>query len=771
MSRTGVTCCEVLASNDLPLRLPTACSYNAHQPIMDNAAERRQTRKFGPAKQFRLALLLLLCSLASARAMVRFDVFLGYDGILPEASWFPVSFEVQNDGPSFTGVVEISPGQFNQSQTRLMTVELPTGTMKRFVVPAYSSSRFTYNWNARLLDERGKVRAEALNIRLRKQNQWPSPLAGAIARTAAGMPTLPETKSKQNDIKPEVARLQIALFPDSPIALEGLDAIYLNSEKALDLKVPQVVALLAWLRGGGHLIVGVEQVIHVNGNEWLRQLLPCELTTMGSVQNHGDIQEWLRSTRRNDGKERSYRAFPAGSRKSGVMPPASEGANPFANLSDDSKFEEQPLEAAMVGARRDGAVLMGSQTVPLALTAKRGRGQLTVLLFSTEMEPFLSWKNRAHFWAKLVDLPPELLSSEQNNNPYYSQSIDGAFGSMIDSKQVRKLPVGWLLLLLLAYLVVIGPLDQFWLKKMNKQMLTWLTFPAYVACFSVLIYLIGYKLRAGETEWNELHLVDVLPVGQQADLRGRTYASVYSPVNAHYKLASEQPFAALRGELLGSYGGGGQEASRASVMQKDNSFQADISVPVWTSQLYISDWWQPRGELPLSVSITAQGGGWRVEVENRLDRKLTQTKLIIKDQVLDLGELPAKETKKFTFSGGGQSLRGFVQTHANHFQQAVNQRQQAFGGNTVQIYDMPNSTMAASFISQIRDPQAQQSYNNPNFLTPHGMDLSPLVERGDAVLLAWAADYSPIKPMNRFSARRNRRDTLLRVAVEVKNDQ
>ena len=100
----------------------------------------------------------------------------------------------------------------------------------------------------------------------------------------------------------------------------------------------------------------------------------------------------------------------------------------------------------------------------------------------------------------MVELPPDLLVSERLNYRSYFQSLDSAFGAMIDSKQVRKLPVGWLLLLLLAYLAVIGPLDHYWLKKLNKQMLTWLTFPAYVALFSLLIYLIGYKLRAGESE-------------------------------------------------------------------------------------------------------------------------------------------------------------------------------------------------------------------------------------------------------------------------------
>ena len=57
---------------------------------------------------------------------------------------------------------------------------------------------------------------------------------------------------------------------------------------------------------------------------------------------------------------------------------------------------------AVVGARRDASVLFGSEAAPLALAAKRGRGQITALLFSPEMEPFLSWKNRPYFWAKMV---------------------------------------------------------------------------------------------------------------------------------------------------------------------------------------------------------------------------------------------------------------------------------------------------------------------------------------------------------------------------------
>ncbi len=720
-----------------------------------------------PEARFRspwaLGLVLWLGLITPTFGGVRFDVFLGYDGILPEAGWFPVACEVYNDGPSFNAVFELTPAQYNQGQSRIMALELPTGTLKRFVIPVFSSSRFGASWDARLLDEKGRVRAEATAKQARQQTQWDIPLVGAITRTASGLPTLPEIKSRQADLKPGVARLQPALFPDNPLALEGLDTLYLNSEKALDLKLNQVNALLAWLHGGGHLVVGVEQIIHVNGNEWLRQLLPCELASLTSVPAHPELQQWLNSEQHNDGFDSASSAATPPALlmgKKAARLPAGNQANPFANLPADERFEQAALQTA-IGSLRDGRVLIGSAVAPLVISARRGRGLLTVLTFSPELEPFLSWKNRAHFWAKMVELPPELFGSEQYNR-YGGQSIDGVFGAMIDSKQVRKLPVGWLLLLLVGYLAVIGPLDQYWLRKINKQMLTWLTFPAYVALFSLLIYVIGYKLRAGETEWNELHVVDVTPFGDQADLRGLTYASVYSPVNAKYQLASDQPFATLRGEFLGSYGGG-QEVSHTSVEQRGNNFRADIAVPVWTSQLYVSDWLR-RGPAPLSLSVTPQGANVLVSVDNRLPAKLTNVKLVFEGQVLELGEVPAGQIRKFDLPRTGSSVQNFVQSRGNQFMSAAQQRQHAFGNNaSAQIADLPGSAMAASFISQV---QPSSRYGGSyNFITPPRFDLSPLLRRGDAVLLAWVPNHSPVSPINRFSPRRTHRDTLLRIAA------
>ena len=49
-----------------------------------------------------------------------------------------------------------------------------------------------------------------------------------------------------------------------------------------------------------------------------------------------------------------------------------------------------------------------------------------------------------------------------------------------------------------------------------------------------------------------------------------------------------------------------------------------------------------------------------------------------------------------------------------------------------------------------------------------GLDLTPMVDRGDAVVLAWDPGHAPGNgSMNRFKTVRNHRDTLLRLAVPV----
>jgi hypothetical protein len=194
-------------------------------------------------------------------------------------------------------------------------------------------------------------------------------------------------------------------------------------------------------------------------------------------------------------------------------------------------------------------------------------------------------------------------------------------------------------------------------------------------------------------------------------------------------------------------------------------------VPVWTSELYVSDWWQP-GAPPLTARVQKTGGQWSVTVENLLERKLTNVRVVVDKSVYELKELAAAEKRTETLSGG-KSLVSYVQEHGNEFQAAINSRRSQFGDDSGRrIRDLPKAAAAASYMRKLEASQANQG--NPNnyyqrFIAPEGFDLGDGERRQEAVVFAWDAGNAPAKPLNQFTPRRTRRDTLYRITVPALN--
>ncbi len=715
--------------------------------------------------------LFLVLLAVAARAELQFDVFVGYgsgggsDGIVREAGWFPVACEVFNDGPSFDAVFELSSRQLGGGQVRRLAIELPNNTRKRFSFPIFAGAGRYASWDARLFDSKGKLRAEHTDLRT-KDLGWETYLMGGLARSFGGLPAFPQARNNRPDQQPAVARFTPEQFPDNPIALEGLDALYLDSEKALELKVGQAQALVDWVLGGGHLIVAPEQIQDITSTPWLDALMPVAYTGLSTNRSNGALQSWLqtgaalRPERSGQPPGILYPTQPQPGRpRPGTTSPQ---ANGYARLAAEPEFENAELPV-FATQRRDGDVDLALNGLPLVVTASRGRGLVTALAFTPEREPFRSWKNKAWFWARLVGLPADWFD-ETARNVYGGWSLDSVFGAMIETRQVHKLPVEWLLALLVVYLVVIGPFDRWFLKRINRQMLTWLTFPAYVVFFSLLIYYLGYRLRAGETEWNQLHLVDVLPRGEQVMLRGRTYATLYSSANARYRLGSEQAFAALRSEFLGP-SGGRQESSSVEADLKPNGFAAEVSVPVWTSLLYISDWEESHPS-PLSASVTEKDGQFTATVHNPQSTGLTAVHVCVGQKVYSLGDLAAGQTRTVPLAGASaRPLDEFVRLYSQQFLSAAQQRHQAFGRDQAGLLTLsPESVLAASLISTTGNYQGPQR----TFVYPAGTDLGEWVRRGQAVVFAWDAGRSLIQaPLARFQAPRSAQSTALRLVVPV----
>ena len=677
----------------------------------------------------------LSCNIVNAE--VRFDVFMGFSGKARNGEWFPVTVEIENDGPTFSGEIEIKPSSFNEQSIRYK-IELPNNTRKRLSIPVFNNSN--YRWNAKLLND-GKVVSKNDNLRI-DSIPWFSKLFAAVSDQQSSGPVLPETRFKNNNanrrFSPVVVNIQADIFPDNPVTLHGLSSLYLNSKRAINFRAEQASAVSIWVRSGGHLILGVDQPSDITGTPWLRELLNTQFGLIQNLEVGPLIRDWL-----------SNAGYPVGA--------------------IDEKFNTKFLNATPVRLK-DGKTLMSFDGETLIANANRGLGQVTILGFNPEREPIRSWENRAWLWARLADIDSEWFVSEKPPRDYGRMNVDGLYGMMIDSRQVSKLPVIWLILLLITYLVIIGPVDRIWLKRINKQMLTWLTFPIYVIFFSFLIYYIGYRLRAGQLEINELHIVDVLP-GDQVALRGRSYASIYSPSNKDYLMGGSLALGAFRNESSSFSNGAGNQPLLIGL--SPGKLEAKARVPIWTSRLFSSEW-VSGSEVNIQASVTKQNNDtYQLEILNGLRKPIVGAAFvalqrIVYDESINItpGERGLLELKR-----SDSKVRDVISGFSSNIRNSIQSRNRAFGNAELSRMDLGlMNIVTGSFPGMLELEGIKQFKKDVNqFDSSGGMDISEYLERDGSVLFVFVEDQSPISSTGLFESKLRKSHSLYRIPIKLLN--
>ncbi len=715
---------------------------------------------------------------------IQFDVFPGYEGRFARAgAWYPVAFEIFNDGPSFDGVVEVSDVQASGYMVRI-PIELPSNTKKVFTTTLFCSTGGSHLIDARLRDERGKIRDERLGQKL-DVSAWEGTILGGLPGAFSGMPVFPESSRNSDELQTIAPRLSPEFFPDSALSLEALNCLYLNTGAALKLREPQIDALLAWLHGGGHLIVGVDQPADLNALTWLRLELPARVSDGQNLRVGGLLNDWVlgmtgitaigesgyglpskaseEARKPGNGQEQPQKRNRLGKEPSAPRPSTVPG-DAYGKLQIDPAMSVTEVPVYNLKLNLGKTLLkFGTNTagVPLMVTHTRDRGRVTLLAFNPEREPIKSWKLRPWFWARLAGVPESALVPGDGVH-FGGSSLDGLFGAMIETRQIRKLPVGALLLLLAAYLVVIGPMDHWVLRKLGRPMLTWITFPCYVVLFSALIYFIGWKLRAGKAEWNELHLVDLVPQALEGRgaLRGRTYTSLYSPANDTYPVGLDLPTGLVRPESRGLFEAGNVTPKRTVILQKPKGITAELGVDVWTSQLNVFDW-QDYATVPLTGKWNASPDS--LHLDNLSDHRIERLWIVKDGEIRELPGLPPHRGADFEVSGTNSvTLKAYIATRRPRLAEAINLRGQAFGANDrTHIDDWPETSIVASLAGMLSPEETEAR----GYISPPGLDLTPLVQRGDTVLFAWMPDTSLIHPIPHFETPRFKKNTLLRWVI------
>jgi hypothetical protein len=364
---------------------------------------------------------------------------------------------------------------------------------------------------------------------------------------------------------------------------------------------------------------------------------------------------------------------------------------------------------------RGGKVLSSSGDVPLVVRGAYGFGRVTLLALDVDQKPFADWPERALFWVRALDLRRRSVDPSESGAPvggggrrmFQSGVSDLATQLRMALEQfpgVKLIPFGWVAFFIFLYILLIGPGDYLFLKKVVKRMeLTWVTFPLIVLTVSLLAYFAAYLVKGKELRVNKVDVVDVDPSSGRA--RGTTFVNLFSPQNRDYDVSvlplpldgpmpeaapGESPAATAAGSAepaarppagtevlltwLGvpepGFGGMGNTSrigfsggGYASMPPGSSEVLEGVRVPIWSTKLLSARWYGPAPAAAEADLLPVGTDRLSGTVTNRLAVPLNDAIVAFGKQVYLLGTVAAGETKRVELSPD-RNLSGLLKSRS-----------------------------------------------------------------------------------------------------------
>ncbi|MEJ7697451.1 MAG: hypothetical protein WKF78_12720 [Candidatus Limnocylindrales bacterium] len=95
-------------------------------------------------------------------------------------------------------------------------------------------------------------------------------------------------------------------------------------------------------------------------------------------------------------------------------------------------------------------------------------------------------------------------------------------------------PIGGLIALLGAYILLIGPINYLVLRRLDRRELAWVTMPVLIVVFAVGAYAFGSLLRGSDLIINEVAIVRGAPGATEGT--AQAYLGIFSPSRGTYQL-------------------------------------------------------------------------------------------------------------------------------------------------------------------------------------------------------------------------------------------
>ncbi len=518
----------------------------------------------------------------------------------------------------------------------------------------------------------------------------------------------------------------LAPLPEQWYGYEGVAAVVLSTSRpelfrGLSRHDARLEALDRWVRQGGRLVLCVgasgEDIFAPDGP--LGRFAPGAFAEMVALRRLGALESY------------------AG------------GVAPIGILEQDRALRVPRLQGV------EGAVEAREADLPLVVRTARGFGQILFVAVDLDRPPLAEWKDRRLVMAKLLDLPvtrPDDKAREFSVLHFAYDDLSGQLRSALDQfRGVRLAPFAAVAAAIVFYVLLVGPGDYFFVKRVLRRMeLTWGTFPAVVLLTSVTAYAMAYWLKGDSLRMNQADVVDVdVATGQ---VRGTTWFNLFSPRIDRFDLSlAPRPPLAVDGPasapgdpktLLGwlglpgqALGGMNASAQGPTIWTDAYAFSPELNgmlgVPIqaWASKSFTARW---RTEAPTTVdaNLTLVEDVPAGTIKNLLDVPLAECLLVHGTWAYRLGDIGPGETVTLAVDAPRSELKT-VLTGRRYVQQEKSLRQR------ITPYD--RSSTDIDYILSVmlfHEAAGGTRYTELSNAYQPFLDMSSLLKTGRAILVA-----------------------------------
>lgn len=528
-----------------------------------------------------------------------------YGGVFRAQGWTPIHVTVQNDTTDMVAQVQVAVSRDNT--TYATTLELPGGARKATTVYAYIPNA-ARQVAVRLVRDGQRLAQQPVKLTPHSGNTY---LVAVIAPDGVSL-RLPD-RLRQGMPLTSVA-LGLDELPERAAGLAMFDALILADAPTAELGHVQATALHEWVLHGGQLVI--------SGGA-------------GAARTLTGLPPALRPVRVGDVEARAA-ADLFGSAD------AAMGELTLARLEPltDAVDPVYPLSSSVLNVAADP---------PLLLEKQVGKGVVTTVALPLDAPDLLRWVHQQVFWSELLHPRPGFapgFGPADMRLDVFTESIVGTTLTNLPALQLPSLLT--LGLLLLAYILLVGPATYLVLRLLDRQALGWVIVPALTLVFAAGAYGLGYAQRGGDVILHQVTMIEPLDGerGEPTLARVRSFAGIFSPTQAPYALDATPSGATGTAPLLRPLSLQGPwdptvTAQGGVFVQEQTGAAAarasDLEIAQWSMRAVLAD--EVRPAPAIRARLTLAGDQISGEVSNASDELLRDVVLVQGGRVAHLGDI------------------------------------------------------------------------------------------------------------------------------------